>query len=71
MMGAFMKYAIEMGSGAMVYILKTGSGIGKLKGHGDRISPLSFFQNKESRLKMMTCGHYISVHICFRRERLS
>jgi hypothetical protein len=49
-----MKYAVEMGSGAMIYI-KIGSGIQKVnKGdtqthtqHGDRISIL-FFQNKES-----------------------
>jgi methionine salvage enolase-phosphatase E1 len=55
----FMKYAGEMGSGAMIYILssiKIGSGIQKLivgihRGHGDLISLLSFFQNTESRLK--------------------
>jgi hypothetical protein len=52
-----------MGSGAMIYIpsfAKIGSGIQKLIGggdsqtyrqHGDRISLLSFFQNKESRVK--------------------
>jgi hypothetical protein len=60
-MGGIYKYAAEMGSGAMIYItnfIKTGSGIQKLIGedsqthrrHGDRISLLSFFQNKESRL---------------------
>jgi hypothetical protein len=56
-----MKYAIEMGSGAMVYIpsfINIGSAIQKLTGgipreHGDRISLLSFFQNKESRLKIV------------------
>jgi hypothetical protein len=57
-----MKYAVEMGSDAMIYVssfIKTGSAIQKLIGgytdtrqHGDRISLLSFFQNKESRLKI-------------------
>jgi hypothetical protein len=58
-----MKYAIEMGSGAMICIpgfLKIGSGIRKLmegestqthRQHGDRISLLLFFQNKGSGLK--------------------
>jgi hypothetical protein len=58
-----MKYTVEMGSGAKVYIpifIKTGSGIRKLIGwitqtqNGDRIGPLSCFQNKESRLKSNT-----------------
>jgi hypothetical protein len=51
-----------MGSGAMIYIpsfIKIGSSILKLirqdsqthRQHGDLISPLLFFQNKESRLK--------------------
>jgi hypothetical protein len=55
-----MNYAAEMGSGAMIYIpnlKKIGSGIQKLievdtqthRQHGDRISLLLFFQNKESR----------------------
>jgi hypothetical protein len=55
-----MKYAVEMGSGAMIYIpsfIKIGSGIQKLIGgnrmthrqQGDRISLLVFFQSKESR----------------------
>jgi hypothetical protein len=55
-----MKYAVEMGSGAMKYILnfvKIGSGIQILIGkvhtqHGDRISLLPFFQNRGSRLKI-------------------
>jgi hypothetical protein len=56
----FYEYAVEVGSGAMIYIpsfIKIGSGIQKLIGgctdtqHGDRISPFSFFQNKENRLK--------------------
>jgi hypothetical protein len=54
-----MEYAVEMGSGAMIYIqsfIKIGSGIGKLMGgftgtqtsrqHGDLISLPLFFQNK-------------------------
>jgi hypothetical protein len=58
-----MKYAVEMGSGAMMQIpsfIKIGSGIQKLiwrdtqthRQHGDRISLLLFFQNKESMLKI-------------------
>jgi hypothetical protein len=58
-----MKYAVEMGSGAMIYIpsfLEIGSGIQKwIEGvtqthrqQGDLISLLLFFQNKESKLKM-------------------
>jgi hypothetical protein len=59
-----MKYADEMGSGAMIHIpnfIKSGSGVRKLmeggdtqthRQDGDRISLLSFFQNKESRLKI-------------------
>jgi hypothetical protein len=57
-----MKYAVEVGSGVTVYIpsfIKIGSALQKLIGrtqrqHGDRISLLSFFQNKESRLKSTT-----------------
>jgi hypothetical protein len=53
-----------MGSGAVIYVpsfIKIGSGIQKLTGrdsqththrqHGDVISPLLFFKNKESGLK--------------------
>jgi hypothetical protein len=57
----FMKYIIEMGSGAIIYIpsfIKIGSGIQKLIGgggihrqHGDCLSLLLFFQNKKRRLK--------------------
>jgi hypothetical protein len=60
-----MKFAVEMGSGAMIYIpsfINIGSGIGKLMGgftdtqtsrqQGDRISLFLFFQNKESRLRI-------------------
>jgi hypothetical protein len=56
-----MKYSVEIGSGAMIYISKflmIGSGVQKLMGgdtqthrqHGDLISLLLFlFQNRESR----------------------
>jgi hypothetical protein len=51
-----MKYAVEMGSGAMIYkpsSIKNGSSIQKLiramQGHTDSL--LLFFQNKESRLR--------------------
>jgi hypothetical protein len=57
-----MKYAVEIGSGAMIYIpsfIKIDSGIQKFIGrihrhseHGDLISLHLFFQNKESRLKI-------------------
>jgi hypothetical protein len=59
-----MKYATELGSGAMIYIpsiINIGSGIEKLiegdtqthRQHGDRIRLLSFsFQNKGCRLTM-------------------
>jgi hypothetical protein len=63
-----MKYAVGMGSSAMIHIpsfIKIGSGIQKLVGvegdsqqhrqHGDCLSLLFFFQNKESRLKMEQC----------------
>jgi hypothetical protein len=57
-----MEYAVEMGSGAMIYVpsfIMIGSGTQKLvrgdtqthRRHGGLISLLSFFQNKESRLK--------------------
>jgi hypothetical protein len=54
-----MKYAVEMGSGAMVFVpsvIKIGSGILKLIGvihgqNGDRVSLHLFFQNEESRMK--------------------
>jgi hypothetical protein len=57
-----MKYAVEMGSGAMIHIpsfIKMGSGIQQIMGgdtrilgqQGDHISLLLFFQKKENRLK--------------------
>jgi hypothetical protein len=57
-----MKYAVLMGSGAMIYIpsyIKIGSAIqkwGDAQTHrqkGERISLLPFFQNKGSRLNML------------------
>jgi hypothetical protein len=58
-----MKYAVEMGSGAMIYIsssIKIGSDIQKLimedtqthRQQGDHTSLLLFFQNERSRLKI-------------------
>jgi hypothetical protein len=55
----FMKYAVEMDSGAMIYIpssIKIGSGIQKLAGrihrqHGYRIS-LLFFSKQKSMLRI-------------------
>jgi hypothetical protein len=59
------EYAVEMGSGAMIYIpsfIRAGSGIEKLMGggentrirrpQGDLLSLFYFFFNKESGLKM-------------------
>jgi hypothetical protein len=56
-----MNHAVEMGSGVMIYVpsfVKIGSAIQKLiwdtqahRQHGDCISLLLFFQNKENRLK--------------------
>jgi hypothetical protein len=52
-----MKYAVEMGSGASIYIpsfIKIGSGIRKLIGgyykHGNRIRLILFFQSNKIRL---------------------
>jgi hypothetical protein len=71
-----MKYAVEIGSGAMIYIpsfIKIVSGIQKLMGAGftDR-SLLSFFKNKEGRLinkKVMDSQeptlHWFQIIICF------
>jgi hypothetical protein len=62
--GIFLNYAVEMGSGAVIYVpsfIKIGSGVQELiRGihrhthgqQGDLISLLLFFQNKESRLKI-------------------
>jgi hypothetical protein len=58
----FVKYSVQMGSGAMLCIpnfIKIGSAIQKLTGggytyrqHGDRINLTLFFQNMEGKLKM-------------------
>jgi hypothetical protein len=56
-----MKYAVQMGSGAKIYIpslIKIGYGIKKLirgiqRQRGGLISLLLFFQNKESRLETL------------------
>jgi hypothetical protein len=58
-----MKYAVQTGSGAMICIssfIKIGLGIQKFMGdlqthrqHGDLISLLLFFLNKESGLKIL------------------
>jgi hypothetical protein len=64
----FIKYAVEVGSVAMIYIpsfRKIASGIRKLirrclhtqREQGDLISLLLFFQNKESRLKKKATRH--------------
>jgi hypothetical protein len=58
-----MKYAAEMGSGAMIYkqrFIEVGSGVQRLifgdtqthRQQGDLISLLQFLQNKKSRLKI-------------------
>jgi hypothetical protein len=50
-----MKYVVEMSSGAIIYIpifIKSGSAIDRgCRQHGDRISLLLFFQNKDIMLK--------------------
>jgi hypothetical protein len=60
-----MKYAVEMGSGAMIYkssFVNIGSGISKLI-RGDTDSKVIseayfyFFQNKKSRLKVYCCTY--------------
>jgi hypothetical protein len=66
----FKKYAVGMGTGAVISILRTGSGIQKLireVGYTDTHAPLwsrypnLFFENKESRLKW-TQFYYISLN---------
>jgi hypothetical protein len=72
-----MKYAIEMGSGAIIYIpsfIEIGSAIQKLSGggggnsqthrqHDNRISILIFFQNKESRLKIRILAIFLIIDL--------
>jgi hypothetical protein len=69
-MEGFIKYAVEMGSGVMIYIpsfIKIGSGIKKLIGgaytdtqHGDRISLLLFLAYFPyfEKLKVGLCDHF-------------
>jgi hypothetical protein len=66
-----MKYAVGMGSGAMIYVpgfINIGSAILKLIGggetqthrhHGDRISLFLFFQNRDSRLTRKELSFYL------------
>jgi hypothetical protein len=67
-----MKYAVEMGSVAIIYIpsfIKIDSGIQKVIGgdswtrraHGDLISPPLFFQNKGSGLKRIVSKVKLSL----------
>jgi hypothetical protein len=62
--GLICEYAVEMGSGAMIYIpsfIKFGSGVQKLMGgggytdtqDGDRIRLVLFLENKRTRLKII------------------
>jgi hypothetical protein len=66
-----MNYAIEMGSGAMIYVpsfRKTGQGFRKLRGRGELQTQtgwralLSLFQNKESGIKYLYSAHSV---FCF------
>jgi hypothetical protein len=60
-----MKYVVEMSSGAMIHIssvIKIGSArvdTQTHRQHGDRISVLSFFRNKESRLMKLYFHDYV------------
>jgi hypothetical protein len=73
-----MKYAVDMGSGAMIYIpsfIKICSGIQKLirelhRQHGDLISLLLFSQNKESMLKtkVLKCLMFVTIPAATRSE---
>jgi hypothetical protein len=83
-----MKYAVEMGSGAMIYkpsFVKIGSGTQKFMGggeggrhiqkhrqHGDLISLLSLFQNKESRLNIpLSLSHSQVFHADMMSKQIS
>jgi hypothetical protein len=50
-----MKYAVEMGSGPMIHITETH------RQHGDLISLLLFFHNKESTLKNGLLGQNFHI----------
>jgi hypothetical protein len=69
-------HALEMSSSSMIYVpgfVKFGSAIAKLIGtdiqghrrHGDRISPLLLFQNKENRQKYGYNNLFTIVYIIF------
>jgi hypothetical protein len=66
----FVKYAVGTVSGATIYIqiyINIGSGIQKLMGgvrrqHWDRISPLSFFENKGIKLITQKEGVSVAIH---------
>jgi hypothetical protein len=73
-MGGFIKYAVEMGSGAVMYIpsfINIGSTIQKLMGdtqthrqHGDHIRLLSFFfQNKYAKSRLCLLTAYATTQI--------
>jgi hypothetical protein len=67
-----MKHAFDMGSGVMIYIpsfMKIGSAIQMLgeggcteTWRGDHLSLLSYFQNKESRLKNISYLSTVGLH---------
>jgi hypothetical protein len=71
-MGGIYEVCCEDGLGAMIYIpnfMKVGSAIQKLmegiqSQHGDRISLLLFFQNKESRKKIKVRGMLCTENSC-------
>jgi hypothetical protein len=64
-----MKYTLEIGSGAMIYIpcfTKTGSGVQKLmreihRHQYDLVSQLLFFQIKEGRLKIHSLLLFLTI----------
>jgi hypothetical protein len=68
-MGGFMKYAVEIGSGAVIYtpsFINIGSAIQKLiwgehRQHGDRIKLLLFLQNKDVAVCLLTA--YVTAQI--------
>jgi hypothetical protein len=68
-----MKYAVEMGSGAMIFIpsfIKIGSAIEKLTGentdtqYGDCMSLLLFYKKKKGRLKMKVTNTIVCLGDC-------
>jgi hypothetical protein len=70
-----MKYTVETGSGAMIYLpsfIKIGSSIQKLiwgvtwtlRQHDDRISLLLFFRNEVSRLIKLNLFLVLIIPLC-------